>query len=221
MTSTHPIAWFFLLVMNSVYAASYEPDILEFTASSDLAFPSHTAFALTEQATVEMWVASGWQDDPDYDPVLLYHASEDEHLYVLSMLGDQSGLSLQAGESVDELPFSFSDGRLHHVVLINLGDGVALMVDGQILGRFNINLPTGSGSTFRLGSAPGPGASFVGAIGGLRIWDIAVEQDVLITYALADIFSATNPHPDIDSLTAYSDLHNNTIELMPEAGEIQ
>ena len=221
MTSTHPIAWVFLLVVNSVHAASYEPDILEFTASSDLEFPSHAAFALAEQATVEMWVASGWQDDPDYDPVLLYHASDARHLYVLSMLGDRSGLSLQTGEVVDELPFSFSDGRLHHVALINLSSSVALMVDGQIVGRFNITFPTESGSTFRLGSAPGPSASFLGAIGGLRIWDIAVEQDVLITYALADIFSVTNPHPDIDSLTAYSDLHNNTIELVPEVGNIE
>jgi concanavalin A-like lectin/glucanase superfamily protein len=220
MTLWQIIVWAFLLSGSTVNAAGYEPDILDFTETSDLDFSGDPAFSLAEQATLEIWVAAGWQNDPGYDPVLLYHADQDSILYTLAMLGDQSGLTLQAGDVVDELPFSFTDGLLHHVALINLGESVALMVDGQVVGRFNIRLPATVGTTFRLGSAPGPSMAFEGAIGGLRIWDIAVQRDSLINYALTDIFSTTDPHPDLDSLTAYSDLHNNTIDITPGEEEL-
>ena len=221
MVYRYTIAWALLFLTGFVRAESYAPDIQEFSASNDLDFPAHSAFALNEQATLEMWVAAGWQSDPGYDPVLLYHADAESLLYVLAMLGDQTGLTLQVGETVDELPFSFSDGRLHHVALINLTDHVVLMIDGQIVGRFNLQIPPKSGDTFRLGSAPGLNTAFTGAIGGLRIWNVAVQRQSLITYALQDIFRSAEPHPDLDSLAAYSDLHNNTINLMAADEEIQ
>ena len=221
MVHRHHMAWILLFCTGFVSAQGYAPDIQEFSATNDLDFPANSAFVLDEQTTLEMWVAAGWRDDPGFDPVLLYHADTEGLLYVLAMLGDQSGLTLQVGETVDELPFPFSDGRLHHVVLVNLTDNVVLMVDGQVVGRFDVQIPSRIGETFRLGSAPGPSAAFTGAIGGLRIWNVAVQRQSLITYALQDIFSEASPHPDLDSLAAYSDLHNNTINLTAENEEIQ
>ncbi len=207
----------FVLACSAVSAADYEPDIREFGQADDLDFPTDPVFALGDPSTLEMWVAAGWQADPGYDPVLLYHADPEGLLYVLAMLGDRSGLTLQVGDTLDELPYDFADERLHHVVLVNLTDSVALMVDGQVVGAFDLQIPTRQGTTFRVGSAPGPASAFAGAIGGLRIWSIAVQRDTLIAFALRDVFK--DDHPDMDFLRAHSNLHSNTIDLIPEADE--
>ncbi len=201
------------LVAPFVKAQTYQPDIREFTEGDDLAFEGHSSFSLHEQGTVEFWVASGWRNDPGYDPVLIYHAGSQGLLFVLSMLGDRSGLSLQTDKQIDELSVSFADDQLHHVALVNLGDSVGLMVDGRAIGAFQESLDNGESSEFRLGSAPGPSAEFVGALGGLRIWDITLDQEVLIAYALDDPLNNTQPHPDLESMKVHSNLTLDTIEF--------
>lgn len=208
-----------LLLPAWVQAADYQPDIREFSNQDDLGFPGDEAFGFGEQATLEFWAAAGWDQDPGHDPVLVYHADEEGFIYVLAMLADRSGLTLQAGDSADELAFDFTDGRLHHIALVHLGDTAAVMIDGQILGRMDMQIPPRTGSTFRLGSAPGPTAAFQGALGGLRIWRIALERETLIDFALANPFSAAAPHPDLEDLAAYSALNEDTIDLIPEITE--
>ena len=201
------------LVAPFVNAQTYQPDIREFTVGDDLAFEGHSSFSLHGQGTVEFWVAAGWHNDPGYDPVLIYHADSQGVLFALSMLGDRSGLSLQTDNQIDELSVSFADDQLHHVALVNLGDSVGLMVDGRVVGAFQVSLNKGDSREFRLGSAPGPSTEFVGALGGLRIWDITLDQEVLIVYALDDPLNNTQPHPDLESMKAYSNLTMDTIEF--------
>ncbi len=196
-------------------ANPYAPDIREFSENSTLEFAGHPAFSLGNQSTLELWVAADWTQDPGYDPVVVLHAHGEQLLYALSVLGDRSGLSLQSGEQVDELPVSLTDGRLHHVALVSLANGVVLMVDGSVIGQFNVQLPGTTGTTLRLGGASDSEAPFSGALGGLRVWRIAVQRESLVLYALAHVFDDDQPHPDLEELAAYSDLHNTTIELMP------
>ena len=207
-------AWLLLLAAGSAYAEPYAPDIREFSRTDVLDFAGHSAFNLGRQSTLELWVAAGWQQDPGYDPVVIYNEGDNQLLYALSVLGDRSGLALQSGEQVDELPFAFSDGQLHHVVLVSLADGVVLMVDGQVIGQFELKLPDQPSTALHLGSAANAQAAFTGALGGLRIWRIAVQRESLVAYALADAFDAIHPHPDLEDLAAYSDLHNDTLELL-------
>jgi concanavalin A-like lectin/glucanase superfamily protein len=204
-------------VASVVNAQTYHPDIREFNFGDDLVFAGHSSFDLYEQGTVEFWVAAGWENDPGYDPVLIYHAGSTRLLFALSMLGDRGGLSLQTDSQIDELFVSFADDQLHHIALVNLGDSVGLMVDGQVIGAFQVSLVKGDSTEFRFGSAPGPSAEFVGALGGFRIWDITVDQESLIVYALDDPLNSVQPHPDLESLKAYSNLTVDTIEFTEAA----
>ncbi len=207
------LIWLLLLSSSTAQAENYAPDIREFSVADDLDFPGNPAFAFDTQSTLELWAAAGWMKDPGYDPVLVYHADSDGFIFVLAMLGDRSGLSLQTDQGSDELSFSFSDGKLHHIALISLEEITVLLIDGQVRGSFALKIPDRSGETIRIGSAPGPQASFIGAIGGIRLWEIAVQRETLINYALRDIFNGDDPHPDLDALKAHSDLHNAAINL--------
>ncbi len=206
-------AGLFLVLGGAVSADSYRPDILEFEVGSALSFPGDEAFTLAEQGTLEFWLATGWDQDPGYDPVVVANVGDSGYLYVVSVLGDRSGISLQSGDEIDELELPMTGDQLQHIALVNLGGSVVVMVNGRVVGEFALTLQEGTSQAFHLGSAPADTSPFTGALGGLRLWNVALARPSLVTFAMQNPLSEQEPHPDLESLTAYSRLHEDTIEL--------
>jgi len=202
-----------VLVSLTAVADDYEPDIVEFNEQTGLSFAGHPAFNMGEGGTVEFWVAPGWQTDPGYDPVLLSSETDDDFSLVLSMLGDKTGLTIQTRDNYGEVSFDFSDGTMHHVAVVSLDGTTLVMVDGQPLDELTLGLPNEVPTTLWMGSINGEDLPFVGAMGGFRIWDAAIELEELVVFALLDPLDPEFPHPDLSALSAFSDLTNDTIEI--------
>lgn len=207
------------LLLGVAHAQTYEPDIREINNSTELSFDGDAAFSLAGQGSLEFWAAVDWASHPGYDPVLFYSGSEEALVYSLSIAGDRAGVILQVGEEVEVFPYEFSDNQLHHFCVINLADRTLLVIDGQVRGSFGLTFPETTPTHFRIGSLPGANAAFIGAMGGVRWWSVAVELETLITYALASVDNADDPHPDLEFLTATSDLHNLTIEVIDDSDD--
>lgn len=203
----------FLVITNIAQAQSYSPDMMELNGDGGLFFEGHSAFDLNRVGTVEFWVAADWETDPGYDPVMLSSLSKSQPNYVLSILGDRSGISFQSGNFLADLPFNFSDNLIHHVALLNFDTGIMVVIDGKPIGEIAIDLPPQPSTALWIGSAYNDTASFKGAIGGVRFWDIPVERKSLVNYALKDVLSSAETHPDIASLLAISDFSNSTINI--------
>lgn len=194
-----------------LWADGYTPDIREFEAEQSLQFAGNPAFAL--QGAVEFWLATAWTDDPGYDPVVLFAGRQDQVVYALAVLADRSGLSLQSGSQIAEVAVDLADDQLHHVVLTRLDDGVALMVDGRIRGSFDLSLSDAEIQVLHIASGPAGDFSFPGALGGLRFWDVPIDAETVQAYVLEDVMHPEWPHPDLESLLAYSDFRNGAVEL--------
>ena len=194
-------------------AQDYTPDIAEFALDTGLSFAGHPAFYMGEGGTIEFWVAPDWEDDPGYDPVVLSSDGEQQLSYVFSMLGDKSGFVVQTRDQIGEVDFDFGDGALHHVAVICLDKAIVVMVDGQPLDELPFTLPNEAPVQFYVGSINGEALPFVGAIGGLRFWDVALEPEELVTWAMLDPLDPEFLHPDVTALGAYSDLTRQTIEV--------
>lgn len=210
-----PVIGFILLLLSyanlSLAANSYSPDMLELNGTNGLYFEGQPAFDLNNVGTIELWVAADWNSDPGYDPVMLSNLGSGKPNYVLSILGDRSGLSLQTDSFLADLPFDFSDNLIHHIVLINLDTGMMVVVDGKPIGEFVAEIPKSNTTALWVGSAYNDTSTFKGAIGGLRFWDIPVKRKSLVEYALQDVLNSEVLHPDINALLAVSDFRNQTI----------
>lgn len=207
-----------LTMMSAIaVAADYKPDIREFTAENSLSFSGHPAFDISDGATLEFWVAAGWTATLEYDPVVLMSVGENEFLYVVSILGDRSGISLQFGDEASTLDYDFTDDQLHHVALVNLGNRVVTMVDGRVIGQFNTKIGSFEASELWLGNSNIQAHPFIGALGGLRFWGTILEPESLVEFALIDVSDLEAPHPDLDFLKGQSELQNETINTFDEA----
>ena len=194
-------------------AEDYTPDVAEFGADTALSFAGHPAFNMGEGGTIEFWVGPDWESDPGYDPVVLSSDAEHNLSYVFSMLGDKSGFAVQTDDEIGEVDFDFGDGAMHHVAVVILNESIVVMVDGQPLDELSFTLPNEDPVQLYVGSINGEALPFVGAIGGLRFWDVALEQDELVVWAMLDPLDPEFLHPDVSALSAYSDLTQDTIEI--------
>lgn len=200
-----------LLGAQAAAAQGYTPDIAEFDGSNTMSFEPAPQLNLADGGTIEFWVMPDWTDDPGYDPVIICNAGPEGASYLIAMLRDRDGIAFGAGDQEDVATFDFTDGRLHHVAVSFFEDGLSVIVDGQIVGTSNIKALDLPSVGVWVGSIDGENNQFKGAIAGLRVWDIVVEQESLVEFALKDIFAAD--HPDLPLLSVMSDFANEEFLL--------
>jgi hypothetical protein len=194
---------------------AYIPDVAEFDGGGTYSFPAHPALVLADGGTIEFWVSADWSEDPGYDPVVVANAGSQGALYAIAILGGRDGISLQAGDFIGALPFDFSDGEMHHVAVVDMVDAVAMMVDGRVIGSLDANFKDLPSEGLWVGTADGFAAPFIGAIAGLRIWDVALSRADLVSYSIADVDDPSAPHPDLEALVAESDFSEATLAFNP------
>ncbi|MCF6276111.1 MAG: LamG domain-containing protein, partial [Robiginitomaculum sp.] len=151
---------------------AYTPDVAEFDGSNSYAFPKNPSLNLTGGATIEFWVQCDWKTDPGYDPVVVSNAGSKGALYTISILGDRSGLSLQAGDKIGSVPFDFKGNHMNYVAIADFSDSVAVLVNGRVVGTLEFGFADLASGGFWVGSADGTTAPFKGAIAGLRLWGV-------------------------------------------------
>jgi len=200
-----------LLALQTAYAQDYTPDIAEFDGTNTMSFDPAPQLTLADGGTIEFWVMPDWTSDPGYDPVIICNAGPEGASYLIAMLRDRDGIAFVAGDKEDVATFDFTDGRLHHVAVSFFEDGLSVIVDGQIVGTSDIKALDLPSVGVWVGSIDGENNQFKGAIAGLRVWDIVVEQESLAEYALKDIFA--DEHPDLPALSVMSDFANGDFLL--------
>ena len=127
------------------------------------------------------------------------------------MLRDRDGIAIASGGEEDVATFDFTDGQFHHVAVSQFEDGTAIFVDGQVVGTSELRFQDLPSVGVWIGSIDGENNQFIGAIGGLRVWDAVVEQQTLVDFALRDIFN--DEHPDLPFLSAKSEFADRDILL--------
>ena len=206
------------LLPAAVVAEQYTPDVAEFDGSNSLAFDPAPQLSIAAGGTIEFWVVPDWTSDPGYDPAIICNAGPEGASYLIAMLRDRDGIAIAAGDAEDVVTFDFTDGKLHHVAVVQFEDGTAVFVDGQVAGTSEVMFQDLPSAGVWVGSIDGEGNAFRGAIAGLRFWNVAVPQEELVDYALQDIFAGD--HPDLPWLSAMSDFRTGELllaEPQPEA----
>ncbi|MEM1175274.1 MAG: LamG-like jellyroll fold domain-containing protein [Pseudomonadota bacterium] len=204
-----------LLVLAAGAAADgYLPDLLEFDGTDTLVFDPAPQFDLSDGGTLEFWVSPDWTDAPDYDPIVLCNAGGDDIAYAIGILRDRNGLLLVAGDGEDIFPADLDDGRMHHIALHQLEDGVVVLVDGEPVGTSGLSIPAITSDGLWLGSLDGENDMFAGAIAGFRVWDTVVDQATLVEFAFKD--AVFDDHPYLDELTAISDFEVGEVMLVDD-----
>jgi hypothetical protein len=202
-------------------AETYTPDVAEFDGSNSMTFEPAPQLELADGGTIEFWVVPEWSSDPGYDPVVICNAGPEGASYLIALLRDRDGIAIAAGDEEDVATFDFTDGRLHHVAISQFEDGTAIFVDGQVVGTSDLRFDARPSAGVWVGSIDGENNQFRGAIAGMRIWNVVVEQETLVDFAMKDIFA--DEHPDLPFLSAISDFSNGEILLaeleLPEAAE--
>lgn len=207
----------YLFLATSVIAGEYTPDIIEFDGTNNLSFPPDSALTLNGGGTIEFWVAPDWQKTPDYEPVILSNTGELGPSYLVTMLQDKLGVAVYAGDNRLEAPFDFTDGQMHFVAIVDLGDELNVLIDNLLVatGRMTfVDLPS---SGFWIGTSDGENFPFVGAVAGMRIWDTPLDPYTLIEFAMQDIETPSADHPDLDFLIGVSRFRTQSFYLQPIA----
>lgn len=209
------IALALLAIISAPLSAQYSPDVLELDGTETLQFPADERMVLTGGSTIEFWVQPDWTTDPGYDPVVLSNAGPEGPLYLVALLRDRDGLGIMIGEQSAIAAFDFTDGKMHHVAIIDDGTSIAMLVDGSPVGIAEMTSKRLPSAGFWIGSSDGQNDPFVGAIAGLRLWDIAVNPAQIKEFAIVDIIAnRAKPHPDLGWLIGLSDFANKDFVLL-------
>ena len=121
------------LKLTATWADDYFPDVLELDGTNGLSFPADFSLSLGGGATLEFWVAPEWEKEPDYEPVILSNTGEQGPSYLVAIRPDKKGVVVHAGEQRMEAGFDFTDGRMHFVAIVDLGDTVYILVDNMLV----------------------------------------------------------------------------------------
>lgn len=201
-------------------AQNYVPDVLELDGETTLAFEADDRVQLLGGATIEFWVQPDWQEDMDYDPVILANGGDDGYSYLVAMLRDRSGIGIISGPRVMVAPFDFSDGQMHHVAIIDYADSLLVFVDNVAVAEAEMAFVSLPSAGFWIGTSDGLEEPFIGAIAGMRLWDFAVDPDVIAEFRLTDILDDEgNIHPNLEWLIGVSDFNNQDFFLQPYEDE--
>jgi len=202
-----------LFVPGLAATQGYAPDVAEFDGTTTLSYDPSPALSLAGGGTLEFWVVPDWVDDPGFDPVIVSNAGTDGASYMVAMLRDRDGLGILAGSEQRVVAFDFTDGNLHHVALSYLDDALAVFIDGEVRGQFDLTIGDLPSSGFWVASADGVTAPFAGAIASLRLWDVPLDQADLVTYATRNVLSEQAAHPALSHLRAISDFRADELFL--------
>jgi len=187
-----------------VNAEPYKPPTARFDGSSSISFPADLSLDFPEYATIEFWVAATWTE-LDYDPTILSYVGAEGPRFALILTGDRQGVGMLAGEDWDAVGFDFSDGKMHHVAFVILGDETDVYIDGEFGRTLAVSIADVPAQRLNLGSYNGVDGGFPGALAGLRIWDAPVDADYIATFRQIDVTSERGRrHPMIDALVAIS-----------------
>ena len=154
-------------------------EIAVFDGESRLDYPGSPALDLSSPATVEFWVAPAWKEEPAYDPCVLSSVGEAGLIFAVHITADRKRIGVFDGASFVSLPFDFTDGLMHRVVLMAVAPQVTeVEIDGDTIGLLPLGLGDGSPSAaFHIGSLDGEQAPFVGALARLRVWDAVLDKN--------------------------------------------
>jgi hypothetical protein len=205
-----------LVAATPALGQAYTPDIAEFDGSSSLAFPPDGGLDLAGGGTIEFWVQPDWTEDPGYDPAIVSNIGSLGPSYMVLMLGSRKGIGVAAGDSFEWLDFDFTDGKLHHVSVIDAGQGsISIIVDNKLIGMIPVAFRSLPSSGFFIGSGDGVNHKFKGAIAGLRIWDLPVDPNDLAIFAMRGLIDRDGaPHPYVTALVGVSDFDKRSFSLL-------
>ncbi len=207
-----------LFAVSPLSTQDYVPDVLELDGKTTLEFPADARMDLVGGATIEFWVTPDWTEDPGYDPVILSNAGPGGASYLVVLLRDRDGIGILSGDRFELVPHDFTDGELHHVAIVDYGDSVLVLVDNEPAADIDMTFQNLPSSGFWIGTSDGQNGGFVGAIAGLRIWDIPVAPEDLSAYSMVDIVNDDqNIHPDLEWLIGVSDFENQSFLLQDYA----
>ena len=203
-------AWL-LAISGLSAAAAYTPDVGEFDGNNSMSFDPAPQLQLAYGGTIEFWVVPDWAEDPGYDPVIICNAGPEGASYLIAMLRDRDGIVIAVGDQEDVVAFDFTDGRLHHVAISQYEEGTVVFIDGHIAGTSDLRFEVRPSAGVWVGSIDGQNNQFRGAVAGMRVWTVVVEQETLVEYAMKDVFSGQ--HPNLANLAAISDFNNEEFLL--------
>lgn len=192
--------------------ATFAPVMAQFGGQGSLLLPPMPALDISNYGTIEFWVAAKWNGDPGYDPAIMALTGAKGARFAVLISADKSSLGVYAGPNYATVPFDFSDNAQHYVALTVVADTITVMIDGEVQGTLDYGIANLPANRFSVGSM-GKFSPFIGDIGQVRIWDEAIDPDVLVQFSYREI-AATGPnaHPDIDALVGISSFGN------PETG---
>jgi hypothetical protein len=189
-----------LFISDNVWSQSTPPPVARFDGSAQLSFPADLSLDFSDYGTVEFWVSATWEQ-LDYDPTILSYLGPQGPRFAFIIMGDRQGIGMLAGDQWDAVEYDFSDGLMHHVAFVVLGDETDVFIDGQYQSTLAVTIADLPASGLHLASFNGSYAGFPGALADLRIWDAPLDGDDINVYRKFDISSEEGlGHPMIDSL---------------------
>ena len=208
---------------NLAFAQNYTPDMIELTETGPIAFEPAAQLDLAEGGAVEFWVATGWSQDPGYDPPVLLNIGPHGLSYLVSILRDRDGLVFANDDDEDVFLVDFTDGNLHHVAINVMDDGIEVYVDGAVVGTSDLKpSPLPSVGLFVGGLGTEESASFDGAIGQLRFWKEPLYEEDIVAFRMRDVLDEeAGDHPDAENLSAMSNFSTGQLLLVDTVGEVE
>lgn len=192
-------------------------------------------FGEGQDFTIEMRLKSnGWTGDPSIISDKDWNSGYNPG-FVLALQTDLQTWKFNLGDGTERIDLEggvVNDGEWHHIAVTVDRDAITkLFQDGEINGATTQILEGSIVSGFPVGVGQDGtltySSDFDGWIDELRIWQVAVEEDVLHSWACEDLATS---HPNYDDLIGYwkmeeiADLHidgtdpNNQVDLWLENG---
>ena len=156
--------------------AAYSPDIASFDGTQSMAIEPDNIYRVDGDATIEFWVAPGWTETPNYDPIVVSNLGENGANYVIAVLRERDGIGVLSGETETLAPFDFTDERLHHVAIVHSEGALNIVIDGAVRGFSDTGITSFDVSSLWLGSANGEASPFIGDVAQLRFWGTACQS---------------------------------------------
>lgn len=204
-----------------VAAQDYTPDVIELSDTGPFAFEPAPQLDLSRGGAVEFWVATGWSEDPGFDPPVLVNIGEQGISYMISVTRERDGLIFANDDDEDVFLFDFSDGNLHHVAINMMDDGIEAYVDGSVVGTSDLRPTSRPSSGLFVGGLGVDGTGqFLGAIGQLRFWSEPLYEEDIIAFRMRDVLDPqAGDHPDAENLSAMSDFTQGELLLVDSVGD--
>ncbi len=196
-----------LLFATSVIAQDqqYVPDVLELDGQTTLEFPADESLDLSGGSTIEFWVQPDWNAAPAFDPVVLSYVGDEGASYLVTVLRDRDGIGVMSGDQYEVAPFNFTDGRMHHVALINYGTETEVLVNDELVEVLPFAIQSLPASGLFIGTSDGENDQFLGAIAAVRLWGVPLDADTVVEWAARDVVAdQSREHPDLPFLIGHS-----------------